>query len=359
MKFGIALHLERQSHDQPMELVSEQLLELLSIADEAGFEMAWAIEHHGHEYYIGPNPLMQLVHWAAHTRRIRLGTAVVVVPYWHPIRLAGEAGMADLLTGGRIELGVARGAFQYEFDRMLDGLPQERGGEHLRETIEVVLKLWQGDTEHHGQHFQFPIGTATPKPIQKPHPPIWVAARDPKTFDWAVKHGFNISTTAHRLPMSEVESLIGKMNTALANNPGCQRQRFLTSRMSCVYEDQRDWRVPVDAMLENVRVFMGLFHNNSPVIDGFPQPINLSEHDSRGDYRPEALRENMMFGTPDEIVAKLRRYEALGVDVFNYNASFGLPHDVAVRSLKLFANEVMPKFAEQSAAGRAAARAAR
>ena len=104
MKFSIALHMERQSPDHSMVEASEHLLELLTLAEDAGFEIAWAVEHHSHEYYIGPNPLMQLVHWAGYTRRIRLGTAVVVVPYWHPIRLAGEAGMADLLTGGRLEL---------------------------------------------------------------------------------------------------------------------------------------------------------------------------------------------------------------------------------------------------------------
>ena len=109
MKFSIALHMERQSPDQSLVEASEHLLELLTLAEDAGFEIAWAVEHHAHEYYIGPNPLMQLVHWAGHTRRIRLGTAVVVVPYWHPIRLAGEAGMADLLTGGRLELGQTRG----------------------------------------------------------------------------------------------------------------------------------------------------------------------------------------------------------------------------------------------------------
>jgi alkanesulfonate monooxygenase SsuD/methylene tetrahydromethanopterin reductase-like flavin-dependent oxidoreductase (luciferase family) len=134
------------------------------------------------------------------------------------------------------------------------------------------------------------------------------------------------------------------MKTAMADHPGKPRPRFSTSRMTCVYEDPADWRVPVDAMREGVRIFMGLFQNKSPVINGFPQPIDLAASDARGDYRPEAMRANMMFGTPDEVVAKLRQYEAVGVDIFNYNASFGLPHEVAVRSLKLFAREVMPKF---------------
>jgi hypothetical protein len=82
------------------------------------------------------------------------------------------------------------------------------------------------------------------------------------------------------------------------------------------------------------------------VENGFPTPISIEEQDSRGDYRPEAMRKNMMFGTPDEVVAKLRQYEALGVDIFSYNTHFGLPHERVMRSLRLFADEVMPHFAD-------------
>src|SRR5260370_38257710 len=99
--------MERQSPDQSMVEASEHLLELLTLAEDAGFEIAWAVEHHGHEYYIGPNPLMQLVHWAGHTRRIRLGTAVLFVPYCAPIRLARETGISCLRTRGRLCLRLA------------------------------------------------------------------------------------------------------------------------------------------------------------------------------------------------------------------------------------------------------------
>jgi flavin-dependent trigonelline monooxygenase, oxygenase component len=344
MKFGIAVHMERQDPSRPYDRLAEQILELVQLADEGGFEIAWAIEHHTHEYIIGPNPLLQLANWAPQTKRIRLGTAVLCAPYWHPIRMAEEIAMTDILTHGRLEVGIARGAFQYEFDRMVDGLPQVEGGKHLREIVPAIKKLWEGDYEHRGELWSFPSATSTPKPVQKPHPPLWVAARDDKTFDWAAKNEMNVMTTAHRLSFAEVENLLGKYATALANNHGAQRQRFMTSRMTCVYEDPKDWMIPVTAMRESVQIFMGLFNNNSPVIGGFPQPIKLDDSDSRGDYRPEALRENMMFGTPDEVVAKLRRYEAADIDVFNYNANFGLPHDQIVRSLKLFIDEVMPHF---------------
>ena len=358
MKFGIALHMERQDAGAPYATVAARLVELLHMADEGGFEVAWAVEHHAHEYLIGPNPLLQLVNWAPQTRRIRLGTAVICAPYWHPIRLAEEIAMADILTGGRLEVGLARGAFQYEFDRMLDGLPQVQGGEHLREALPVIKKLWQGDYEHHGKHWSFPTSTATPKPVQVPHPPLWVASRDEQTFDFAAKNGLNVMTTAHRLPFAEIENLLGKYARALEGNPGAPRRRFMTARMTCVYENPKEWTIPVLAMRDSVRIFMGLFNNESPVVDGFPQPIDLDEKDARGDYRLEALRENMMFGTPEEVVAKLRRYEAAGVDMFNLNAMFGLPYERVVRSLRLFIDEVMPHFPSRPAATAAPAAAA-
>lgn len=345
MKFSIAVHMERRSPDESMEQQAEQVLEIVKFADKAGFEIVWATEHHGQEYIIGPNPLLLLAHFGAHTEKIRLGTAVIVAPYWHPLRVAGEVGMADLLTGGRIELGIARGAFQYEFDRMANGMPQEQGGSHLREMIPVIRNLWAGDYAHEGENWQFPTSTSVPKPIQQ-DVPIWVAARGYDTFDWAVKNDLHVMSTPHRLPMSEVLILADRLQVAHDNNPGHERKRFLVSRMSCVYDDPAAWTIPVEAMREGVRVFMGLFNNSSGVVNGFPQPISIAEQDARGDYRPEAMHKNMMFGTPDEVVAKLRQYEALGVDVFSYNTHFGLSHDMVMRSLELFANDVMPHFAD-------------
>lgn len=346
MKFSIAVHMERRSPDESIEQLNEQVLEVVKFADDAGFEIVWATEHHGQEYIIGPNPLILLTYFGAHTKQIRLGTAVLVAPYWHPLRAAGEAAMTDILTGGRLELGIARGAFQYEFDRMANGIPQEQGGQHLREMVPALKALWTGDYEHNGEIWQFPTATSVPKPLQQPFPPLWVAARGPDTFDWAVKNDLNVMATPHRLPISEVLSLADKLQVAVAENPGHDRPRFLVSRMSCVYEDPADWQIPVEAMREGVRIFMGLFNNSSGVINGFPTPISIAEQDVRGDYRPEAMRKNMMFGTPDEVVAKLRQYEALGVDVFSYNTHFGLPHDRVMSSLQLFANEVMPHFAD-------------
>src|SRR5258708_16677482 len=117
--------MERYHPETDMRAVAADALALVRLAEQGGFEIAWAAEHHTVELLVAPNPFTLLTHWAAHTSTIRLGTAVVVAPYWHPIRVAGEAALLDLLSGGRLELGISRGAFQYEFDRMAGGIPQQ------------------------------------------------------------------------------------------------------------------------------------------------------------------------------------------------------------------------------------------
>jgi flavin-dependent trigonelline monooxygenase, oxygenase component len=128
MKFSIAVNMERSTPDKEPRQIVRQMRELVRLAEEGGFEIAWAAEHHTIELMAGPNPFTFLMDWAAHTSRIRLGTAVVVAPYWHPIRVAGEAALVDLYSDGRLELGLCRGAFQYEFDRMAAGIDQREGG---------------------------------------------------------------------------------------------------------------------------------------------------------------------------------------------------------------------------------------
>ena len=345
MKFAIAVNMERRDPREDMREVAKRALTLVQIAEQGGFEMALAAEHHTIEFQIAPNPFAILTHWAAHTTRIRLGIAVIQAAYWHPIRLAGEAALADVLSDGRLEFGIGRGAFQYEFDRLAGGIKEQMGVAYMKEVVPAVRALWRGDYEHRGEFYSFPRATSVPKPLQKPEPPIWVAARDPGTFDWAIKSGFNIMSTPLSRPPSEIRVLADKFRRALADNPGVKQPRFLMQRRTSVYENPDDWKAPVEASITYARSFENLFKNIGTVTNGFPVPIDIAAVANRDDYNEASIRANFLFGTPDEAIEKLELYRSAGVDVFSYGASFGLDWRQSVRSLELFIERVMPAFA--------------
>jgi len=344
MKFHLAINLERMDDSIDMAEVSRHTLEMVQMAERGGFDIAWAAEHHALEMTIAPNPFQILTWWGAHTDRIRLGTAVAVAAYWHPINLAGEAAFTDLVTGGRLEFGIGSGAYQREFDRMHPGLKQSDAWRHMNEMLPAVQALWAGDYEHKGEFWSFPTATSVPKPVQKPHPPIWIAARAPMTYDYAVEHGCSIMSWPLTRPFSEAELYKQRLDDSMAKYPGKARPVFAMMRHTAVYDspDQRD--VPVRAAQRQLGQFENLFKNLGDVTNGFPKQTPFEELANRDEYDPGMLTENLMFGTPDEVVAKLRRYESLGVDAFIYYASMGLGLAEQKRSMELFCSEVIPAF---------------
>ena len=113
MRFSLFVHMERVSSDQDQKELYDQFVELAKMADEGGMHAVWTGEHHGMDFTISPNPFLNLIDLARQTKNVRLGTGTVIAPFWHPIRLAGEAAMTDMIVDGRLDLGVARGAYSY------------------------------------------------------------------------------------------------------------------------------------------------------------------------------------------------------------------------------------------------------
>lgn len=346
MKFHLFISMERFSPAADMRNIERHVLDMVQMAEDKGFETVWASEHHTNELIVAPNPFLVLTRWAHHTSKIRLGTGVAVAPYWHPIKLAEEAALVDLFSGGRLDLGVGSGAFQYEFDRMRPGLSQTDGYLYLQEIVPAVEKLWKGDYAHDGKYWSFPTATSVPKPVQKPAPPIWITARSPLTYDWALSHGYNITCWPITRPISELEEYRQRFDSALRYLPsGKPRPRFAAMRHTTVYDRQDQWQIPVDAMAVWSARFANLFSTSGTVRNGFVPPVDLAEIKSRDNFNARELSENLMFGTPEEVRGKLEGYQALGVDTFLYFTSFGLDREIERRSLELFAREVMPAFA--------------
>jgi alkanesulfonate monooxygenase SsuD/methylene tetrahydromethanopterin reductase-like flavin-dependent oxidoreductase (luciferase family) len=344
MKFQIAINMERMDDSIDMNDVARHTLEMVQMAEQGGFEVVWSAEHHALEMTIAPNPFQILTWWAGHTDKIRLGTAVAVAAYWNPINLAGEAAFTDLISGGRLEFGIGSGAYQREFDRMHPGLKQSDAWRYMNEMIPVLKNLWAGDCEHDGEFWSFPKATSVPKPVQKPHPPIWIAARSPITFDYAVKNDCSVMSWPLTRPFAEAELYKKQLDEAVAATPGSKTPRFAMMRHTALYDNDDGRDAAIQALQGVLGQFENLFRNLGDVNNGFPKRIPLEELTDREQYNADMLEENLMFGSPERVIEKLKRYEALGVDDFIYYASMGLGHREQKHSMELFCNEVMPAF---------------
>ncbi|MGI9387781.1 MAG: LLM class flavin-dependent oxidoreductase [Methyloligellaceae bacterium] len=343
MKFHLAINLERMDAQTSMKDVRDHTIQMVQRADEAGFEVAWAAEHHALEMTIAPNPFQLLTWWAEHTDRIRLGSGVANAAYWHPIDIAGEAAMLDLISDGRLEFGLGSGAYQREFDRMKPGLAQPDSYRYMQEMLPLIRELWKGDVEHDGTYWQFPKATSCPKPMQA-EVPFWVAARSPITFDYAVANDCNIMSWPLTLPFSEAEKYKSQLDEAIDKAGGSYNRTFAMMRHTAVYATEDDRETVMNAIRNVLGQFGNLMTMKGDVKNGFPDRVPLEVLDGNARVDPAMLEENLMFGSPDVVTEKLKRYEALGVDAFIYYASLGLGLAEQRRSMDLFINEVMPAF---------------
>jgi len=342
MKFHIAINLERMTPDTDMASVRDHVLEMIQMADRGGFEIAWAAEHHALEMTIAPNPFQLLTWWANHTSNIRLGCGVANAAYWHPVNIAGEAAMLDLISGGRLEMGLGSGAYQREFDRMKPGLQQPDSWKYMQEMLPLVRKLWEGDVEHEGEYWQFPRTTSCPKPLQA-EVPMWVAARSPITYDYAVANRCNIMCWPLTFPFSEAQKYKQQLDEAIAKAGGWDGT-FALMRHTAVYDNEADRNASIDAIRNVLGKFGNLLMKKGDVVNGFPDSIPLSELDGNARVDPEMLEQNLMFGDPESVKEKLRQYQNIDVDAFIYYASMGLDMQVQKRSLQAFIDKVMPEF---------------
>ncbi|MGB3279316.1 MAG: LLM class flavin-dependent oxidoreductase, partial [Pseudorhodobacter sp.] len=227
MRFSLFVHMERVSPDQDQKQLYQDFIALAKIADEGGMHAVWTGEHHGMDFTIAPNPFLNLIDLARQTKNIRLGTGTIIAPFWHPIRLAGEAAMTDLIVNGRLELGVARGAYSYEYERMVPGMDAWDAGQRLRELVPAVQQLWKGDYAQEGKYHSFPKTSSSPKPVQPGGPPIWVAARDPNSHEFAIANGCPVQVTPLSQGDEEITKLMTIFNAACAKMPDIPRPEIM------------------------------------------------------------------------------------------------------------------------------------
>ena len=342
MHFSLFAHIERHKRGDDICQLREQFVRLCQLADDGGMRAIWTGEHHGMNFTIAPNPFTLLADIAHRTKHLRLGTATIVAPFWHPLKLAGEIAMTDMLTGGRLEVGIARGAYIYEYERLRPGLDAWQAGLEMREMLPLLPKLWAGDVAADGDNWQFPKTTCTPPPMQKPHPPIWIAARDPSSHEFAVSNNWNVQVTPLWRGDVETESLMQTFNDAVAKCRPPNKPKIMLLQHTYIAADEKDADNAAQYLARFYRHFGAWFANKGEVCGGF---INEPPEDSGGEmFSAAAMRKNLLIATAEEAICRLQHYQKLGFDEYSFWADNMMPFADKRASLNRFIQKVMPAF---------------
>ena len=343
MEFSLFAHMERLTPDQPQEALYDEFITLCQMADQGGMRAIWTGEHHGMEFTIAPNPFISIVDLAHRTKTVKLGTGTVIAPFWHPIKLAGEAAATDLVTGGRLELGIARGAYSYEYERLMPGLDAWQAGQRMRETTPLLRQLWNGDCAHEGEFYSFPSTTSAPKPVQAGGPPIWIAARDPNSHEFAVNNAFNVQVTPLWQGFEEAETLMGRFNDACAKHDG-PRPKIMLLHHAYVASDDEDIERAAQELSRFYCYFGAWFQNKRPVNQGLIQALSEEEMAANELMAPAKLRRDLTVGKAQEVIDRIKRFEDLGYDEFSFWIDSGMSSERKRGSLARFIDDVMPAF---------------
>ena len=302
----------------------------------------WTGEHHGMDFTIAPNPFLNLVDLARQTKNVRLGTGTIIAPFWHPIRLAVEAAMTDMIVNGRLELGLARGAYNYEYERMVPGMDAWDAGQRMRELIPAVQGLWKGDYAQEGTYHSFPKSSSSPKPMQENGPPIWVAARDPNSHEFAVSNGCKVQVTPLWQGDAEITKLMETFNAACAKFPDVPRPEIMLLNHTYIAADAQ---LAAEEINRFYCYFGAWFKNERPVSQGLIARLSDEEIAAHPFYSPEAMLRDNVIATPDDAVARIKGYEDLGYDEYSFWIDSGMSFERKKASLERFIKDVMPAFA--------------
>lgn len=327
----------------PARFVYERALKQIRLADELGFDSVWIAEHHFSNYGYVPNPLMFAIKAAQVTSRVRIGTAVLVLPFWHPLRVAEEIAMADQLTDGRLEVGVARGYQPYEFARF--GVPWEEARGRSDETLEVLLRALSGDdVTHNGAHYTIPAATIFPRPLQQPYPPVWLAAQSQESFATAARLGLRSFTAVSGRPIEVLRENWSNCEEARRGYPDAPRDFAVQQHLSVAPTDD-EARAQMEHFLYSRRQVGHLSNRTEQIERGLSADVPLPGEPTLD----ELFETHTLSGSPATVRRKLERYLDVA-EITQLNCTFqmgAIADDVAERSMELFAREVMPHFRQR------------
>ncbi len=342
VRFGIFDWLDQRPAVDLATLFDERL-RLVEYADRAGFTCYHLAEHHWTPLGMAPSPSLFLSAVAQHTRRIRLGPMVYVLPLYHPLRLLEEVCMLDHLSHGRLEIGVGRGASPYELAPF--GVRAEEARPMFEEALAILVQgLATGEIDHAGRYFVIKGLRAVHRPYQRPYPPLWYPTNYPNSVAWVGRHGFSLlfGSIFHSLEANREQfALYHRERAAHRDDPAAYNRHVAEPYYGLV---RHVYVAETDAAAErDARAAFGQFMESFGYlwqVHGDPRFAG------RGDWDRFVANGGIYYGAPATVRARLEEMFAItGANYFAGAFAFGsLTSEQALRSLRLFAEEVAPAF---------------
>ena len=343
------------------------------LAEELGFEAMWLGEHHFGPYGVGdiPNPIMLGADLAARTSTIRIGQMANIVPWWHPIRLAEDLAILDNMTGGRVDVGFGRGIWPYEgpqFHPNADPRKDVENRELFRETVEIVREIWSNEYfSHQGVNYSFPAeGTVfshpqyppnpdwqdgdrvtklrvTPRPYQKPHPPLWMTVSTDRSVTTAAELGLKACYwQPPALRIRQRMELYAQVRTELEGRPFALGEDQAVMRSTYVASSMEEARRDAEQGIMSAFIFNDPFRGRQM----FTNPDEVLDDDVKLNWdflEPRTL----LVGSPENVVERIQELQEvcnLGYLLVEFT-HMGIPLSKSLRNLETFATKVMPRFA--------------
>ncbi|MDA1127206.1 MAG: LLM class flavin-dependent oxidoreductase [Chloroflexi bacterium] len=339
MEFGVFYQLPCAVDQTPAARIQDTIAQC-QLADELGFDSAWLAElHFNPRFSVMSAPLMIAAAVAQTTKRIRIGTAVSLLPLHQPVRLAEDVATLDVLSNGRAIFGVGRGSMPSHYEGY--GIDQEEGRARFIEGLEFVLGSWEKDGfTYTGKYYQAKEISVTPKPVQQPHPPVYVAANSADTFGIVGSLGHNILVAPTIVTTEGALAGLASYRAELAENGyDTAKLKVNVNVPTHVAADEKTARAGFEKTIDN---YLGTLRD-----------IGAARGASRGSSRADSLTSESVMeefaavGTPDQVAAKLERFKEMYEPqefMCWFNIGGMLPHAEVESSMRLFAKEVMPRF---------------
>lgn len=345
MQFGLFTSAQANSGDLGPESGQgfRDYLDFNVAAERLGFRSSFLVEHHFTGWNQVSATLMLLTALAMRTTRLRLGSAVMVLPWHNPVLLAEQAATLDLISGGRLDLGIGKGYRHSEFKGFQ--IAPEEAEARFDEALEVMIRAWseRGRFSHRGRFWRFEDIVVEPPPAQQPHPPLWVAAGSASSIRRAAARGFNVILDQYAAPELIAERIALYQAERKAHGLSFDQMQVAVARQIYVANDAADKQAALRRQAAYTRRTVEV--SRTP---GSAEGAKAGSHVLAYADKVGGTEEHALFGTPDEICARLESLQQAGAHYILLTFAGG------PAQLQRFAREIMPSFSRLADAPQAA-----